>query len=679
MPCFANADMVPPLDAPESCPGDPMSIGPAGIDPPGDGERGSGSMPSWMRALALFAVLCGLSLVALRWMPTPADAAPAAQPPGPRVGQCGGGITNTMTTDEVSICATNKITVAVEPQCPVCPGGVHVIFVHIDTPQNRWQEQESRKALQEIERWADRYLDPDTPLRAALVEYDNNGAQTKQALTDRVEQVYAKLTADNSYNPNGAVERAANLARRELDAARRESDDTPCEIVIMYAYTKSHYEEQRQAMLRAAQTLKRDANLMIGCPMEPGSWYCRVAPEMPRERRNYTEYSESGKLRRMVQDEMKDFPRGADVRSMHLTQVLPAGLRYIEESATGGEPEVSAGEEGGTVLTWNWEAPEALQTYTVTYEVKPEELGPAKIKGELTVVDSGRLVQRLQAPELDMEVVDLCPTPTPTASNTPTPPPTPTPTATPLPSATPTATPLPSATPTPSIFKIYLPMIPWDEEVCIPEFQFADAVLVLDMSTSMYRETRLGRSKHEAAIEAARLFVDQLSLEPDERGRGDRVAVVGFNDRAWTSIGLTEDRAAAMAAVDGLLDGVAQGTRLDLALAEGQTVIDASQRRAGNDPVMILLTDGLPNRVPFGPGSDHPGCDRQECSVLRVAEAAKAAGTRVFTIGLGLPDDILRDLLLEAASAPADYYFAPDGEDLAGIYRQIAGRINSCP
>ena len=28
---------------------------------------------------------------------------------------------------------------------------------------------------------------------------------------------------------------------------------------------------------------------------------------------------------------------------------------------------------------------------------------------------------------------------------------------------------------------------------------------------------------------------------------------------------------------------------------------------------------------------------------------------------------------------PRDYYFAPDGEDLAGIYRQIAGRIDECP
>jgi hypothetical protein len=35
---------------------------------------------------------------------------------------------------------------------------------------------------------------------------------------------------------------------------------------------------------------------------------------------------------------------------------------------------------------------------------------------------------------------------------------------------------------------------------------------------------------------------------------------------------------------------------------------------------------------------------------------------------------------LEAVSTtPGDYLFAPDGEDLAAIYRQVAGRIMACP
>jgi hypothetical protein len=35
-------------------------------------------------------------------------------------------------------------------------------------------------------------------------------------------------------------------------------------------------------------------------------------------------------------------------------------------------------------------------------------------------------------------------------------------------------------------------------------------------------------------------------------------------------------------------------------------------------------------------------------------------------------------MLEAAASEPSMYYYAPDGEDLADIYRQIAGRITDC-
>ena len=214
---------------------------------------------------------------------------------------------------------------------------------------------------------------------------------------------------------------------------------------------------------------------------------------------------------------------------------------------------------------------------------------------------------------------------------------------------------------------------------CVAEEQHADVVLVLDMSTSMYRTTRSGRSKHAAALAAARSFVAQLDLERDGWGRRDQVAIVGFNDRAWTEIGLSDDPAAVEAAIARLSEGIAEGTRLDLALDAGQSALAAGPRLQPNQPVFILLTDGLPNRVPFGAGSSQPDCPNQECSVLRRAEALKAAGTRLYTIGLGESSDVLRDLLEAAATAPDHYFFAPDGEDLEAIYRQIAGRFDACP
>ena len=211
-------------------------------------------------------------------------------------------------------------------------------------------------------------------------------------------------------------------------------------------------------------------------------------------------------------------------------------------------------------------------------------------------------------------------------------------------------------------------------EPCIPEFVHADVILVLDMSTSMRRTTRDGRMKWEAALDAARLFVDELDLERDGWGRQDQLGIVGFNGEAWTETTLTEDRGRIATALDRLPDRMAEGTRLDLALTEGVAAWHSSGRIPENRPVMVLLTDGLPNRVPTPVPSG-----RQEDTVLAAAERAKAAGMRVFTIGLGLPDDVLRDLLERVASSPRDHYFAPDGEDLADIYRQIAGRVTECP
>lgn len=239
-------------------------------------------------------------------------------------------------------------------------------------------------------------------------------------------------------------------------------------------------------------------------------------------------------------------------------------------------------------------------------------------------------------------------TPTPTIQPTPRPP-------TAIPTRTPTRT--PTATPTRSA--IYLPFA--DRLECHPGRTVVDVVLVLDMSTSMLRLTSAGRSKMMAAIDAAREFVGLL-------GPGDRAAVAGFNGSAWTASYMSGDMAAVLDAIDGLPARAAEGTRLDLALEQAGRLV------AGGRPVVILLTDGLPNRVPFPPGGS------QEQTILAAAAQVKGTGARVFTIALGTDSDIDRPLMAEIASSAADAYVAVDGEVLAGIYRTIASRISgACP
>ncbi len=149
--------------------------------------------------------------------------------------------------------------------------------------------------------------------------------------------------------------------------------------------------------------------------------------------------------------------------------------------------------------------------------------------------------------------------------------------------------------------------------------------------------------------------------------------MVGFNNDWWLQHGLTNDAAALERAVDALPLRTAEGTRLDLAVAGGLAALAGPERDPENTPVMVLLTDGLPNRVPTPVPAGS-----QEDTVLAVADQAKAAGVLLYTIGLGQPTDIDAGLLRAMANRPDMYYYAPDGEDLAEIYAQIAYTIG-CP
>ncbi len=272
------------------------------------------------------------------------------------------------------------------------------------------------------------------------------------------------------------------------------------------------------------------------------------------------------------------------------------------------------------------------------------------------------------------------PTPTdrPTVTRTPTQRPTKTPTVLPTSSPSPTATATPSITPSatpPAVYQAFLPLILRQHCVVLPPP--IDLALVLDASTSMRQTTDTGRSKLAAAIGAAGLLVDRLVGEDRGEGMRDRVAVVGFNARAWIALPASDDRQSLRHALEGLAGAMEQGTRLDLALDAGRLALAGSGEPAeGRQRVLVLLTDGLPNRVPTpAPGGS------QEQTVLAAAQRVKADGIRVFAIGLGQPDAIdpnqriHADLLRSIASRAEDYHETPDAEDLQAIFEAIAREI----
>jgi Mg-chelatase subunit ChlD len=221
-------------------------------------------------------------------------------------------------------------------------------------------------------------------------------------------------------------------------------------------------------------------------------------------------------------------------------------------------------------------------------------------------------------------------------------------------------------------WEIYIPMVA--REAPCAAAPYVDLTLVLDMSTSMLEPVPDGGRKVDAVGRAAAHLLDGLRLAPRE-GPADRAAVVGFNREAWIQQPMTADRAALDAALAALPGRMEEHTRLDLALEVGHAAALADPRPEA-DPVMVLLTDGLPNQVPIDPVAGN-----METTVLRAAEGAKAAGVLIYTVGFGRgdgPDPTLYPALMRAVASRSDLYLeAPDAEALEAVAARLR-RVIGC-
>lgn len=181
----------------------------------------------------------------------------------------------------------------------------------------------------------------------------------------------------------------------------------------------------------------------------------------------------------------------------------------------------------------------------------------------------------------------------------------------------------------------------------------ADVAVIIDTSLSMIAENKMGSAKA-----AARRFLAGLDLTHH------KASVVAFSDAARLVQPLTGDRALLEAAIDGLApDG--SGTNIADALATAMQHV-TSAGRADALPVVVLLTDGAPNR-PYVP--------EPNTAALAQAERARARRAYVITIGLGRFIDSL--LMENIASSRADFFYSPNTVDLDRIYGAILRVVQS--
>jgi Mg-chelatase subunit ChlD len=193
------------------------------------------------------------------------------------------------------------------------------------------------------------------------------------------------------------------------------------------------------------------------------------------------------------------------------------------------------------------------------------------------------------------------------------------------------------------------------------EYQPVDVMLVMDRSGSMGENYNLTHTKLALAKAAAKTFVDQLNMSRD------KIGLASFADEATLDCHLTNDNASIKLKIDSLI-------------ANGYTNIGSGISKSNEEFVyygrpdavwiMILLSDGKANRPPPDTTARQYAINQSEC-----AKILKGKGVRIYTIGLGSPEDLDENLLKQIAFDESKYYHAPTADQLESIYIAISKDI----
>lgn len=571
--------------------------------------------------------------------------------------------------DTPRLCDSSAVTVTLRPACPGLP--IHIVLIIDEVYKPNYSEpgdraRELRKAVGRLE------MKRHPNIKVGVVWMQNGRARERVELTTDEQLVLRNLDVP-PVSRFGAQVQCFECGYREAvamlsDAAKEYPRNNDIVEITILAPLGVYTNEAVPGVISGSRLVKtRGATSITTC----FAWtHCHSVLRDAASKPNlYLGFGEGNRLAAILEGEVRSAV-ATFLRTMTVHDVLPDGLTVDEDTIQ--PPPAVVGSAGRTVR-WEFQDPET-KVYTFTYRVRPGRLGTLNlgVGAWVSLQDSQYRVISTTLPTQAITVSLLCPQATPTPEPTVTDVPTATPTRTTTPTSTPTTTPSPAPTPTPVVSPVYLPITLREE--CRPLHTHTDVVLVLDVSTSMGFATADGQRKLDAALAGARRFVAAMALVPDEHGRSDRVAIVGFNHHAWIQQPLTNDAAALNEAIAALPLGMEEFTRLDLAFTRGAEAL-AAPRDPDTSAAMVLLTDGLPNRVPLAPDGS------QETTVLRAAQAAKDVGITIYTIGVGRADgplpEISAALLTAAASRPEYFLTTTEAGQLDAIYGQLT-RIIPC-
>ncbi|MEO8123527.1 MAG: VWA domain-containing protein [Burkholderiales bacterium] len=192
-------------------------------------------------------------------------------------------------------------------------------------------------------------------------------------------------------------------------------------------------------------------------------------------------------------------------------------------------------------------------------------------------------------------------------------------------------------------------------------------MLAVDLSGSMQTPDMHIINHDVSRLEAVKAVAGDFI----ERRAGDRIGLILFGDQAYVQAPLTLDRATVHTLLDEAQIGLA-GQQTAIGDAIGLAIKRLRDAPAGNR-VLVLLTDGASNA-----GSVDP---------LKAADLAAQEGVRIYTIGVGSDQVVLRgpfgfsqtvqgdldeDTLKAIAKKTGGHYFrAADAASLKQIYAEL--------